>query len=99
MDFGEFLEFLQFLRGRRTNKENSEVEDKEDIECLDRFIQKIKPIVEETLLEIKTYDKMGFDRPWWWFMIMTNFTIIFFHYSDLLGVESLYVNPSEKFQQ
>lgn len=62
MDFGEFLEFLQFLRGRR-KKENSEGEDKEDIECLDRFIQKIEPIVEETLLEIKTYDKMGFDRP------------------------------------
>jgi len=62
MDFGEFLEFLQFLRGRRM-KENSEGEDKEDIECLDRFIQKIKPIVEETLLEIKTFDKMGFDRP------------------------------------
>ena len=77
MDFGEFLEFLQFLRGRR-KKENSEGEDKEDIECLDRFIQKIEPIVEETLLEIKTYDKMGFDRPWLLFIPMTHFTIIIF---------------------
>ena len=77
MDFGEFLEFLQFLRGRR-KKENSEGEDKEDIECLDRFIQKIEPIVEETLLEIKTYDKMGFDRPWSLFILMTHFTTIIF---------------------
>ena len=79
MDFGEFLEFLQFLRGRRS-KENSEGEDKEDIECLDRFIQKIEPIVEETLLEIKTYDKMGFDRPWSLFIPMTHTHDSFYNY-------------------